>query len=636
MTYEVLTAEQVEPPIHTDLSLEKMESATASIVRMQHVMDRLPLLRRINLMGLLQAVTPASVQRKLAVKKAVQAAQYLGEHNRACIAFWREHGITSLDFLDPADANTLRQLPIMTSDFFYRYAPEDRFLRDSGDAEALTVLSSSGSTGEPKLFLTCPEDAQQTLPAMTQFLRTNWKIDAFDRVEIIVHTIRAEPGEPQWGAGYNMTRLLSLIAKDYPYIHFQHLTQIDDTVARIRQVLAGAKAQTGERTLIALYTYPPDAAEIVRKLTDFGRDFEDHPQVSFKITLTGEAIPPYRIFQMAEWLRIVEAGFSDRSLADMLADARGRQQLRTLAENFSTGFGAAEIQTGVSGSVGTMVWTLVMALLQRNEPERVDPFLEKYFDGRAFPWSILKASPNVFFLLGSADEEGETSLDAPPPEVHSGPAFATALAGAVVNCELDYMHIWDMGALADRLMETSGVDMRAIFRQIGLRYEAGDMVLTNGRIDSSSAGGLDAAISWGGQSIYGHNFHTVAARLPGLSGRFTAQSLDYSDGERVFWVHFEADRGENLATLQPRVAKEAVGILSDVNAEFAHRRKLLLNEGGDARFRRTFRIRVLPYNHPRFQRAPGRRKLKYIRKPQYIEVAVEDVDDPIAEGLITG
>jgi len=627
LAYKTLAPEMVEPLIHTDLSPEKMDSAMASIMRVQRLLNRLPLLRDINLIGLMQNVTPASVQRKIAVKKAVQTAQYLGEHNRACIAFWREHGIESLDFLAPEDVNSLRELPMMTAEYFYTYSSQDRFSREMDD---VTWLSSSGSTGKPKLFLTCPEDALRTLPAMKQFLRTNWRIDAFDRVEIVVHTIRAEPDEPQWGAGYNMTRLLTMIAEDYPHINFKHLTKVKDSVAHIRDVLSTVE----DKTLIAVYSYPPDASAIVRELTDFGRDFVHHPEVAFKFTLTGEAMPPYRLFQMAEWLKVVEEGFVDRPLADIIKDKQGRIQLRALVESFSTGFGAAEIQTGVSGNAATILWNIVMYLLERNEPDRVASFLEKAFDGQPFPWSALKASPNVFFLLGNEDEQGNVTLDPPPMGKHSGPAFATSMTGAVVNCLLDYMYIWELEELAVLLEKEAGVDIRRIARQVGIKYGAGDMVLTNGRMDNTGAGGLDAAISWGGQSIYGHNFHVVASRIPGLSGRFTAQSMDYRDGERMFWVHFEANRGEDLSALQSRVAAEGIEILASINGEFAHRRELLLREGGKTQFRRTFQIRVLPYGHPRFEREPGQRKHNYIRKPRYIDEKSTFRADPIATGLI--
>ncbi len=627
LEYEALAPEMVEPLIHTDLSPEKMDSVMASIVDVQSALNRLPLLRRINLIGLMQNAAPASMQRKIAVKKAVQTAQYLGQHNRACIAFWRQQGIESLDFLDPEDAGSLRKLPMMTAKYFYTYSPEDRFSRDMDD---VTWLSSSGSTGKPKLFLTCPEDALRTLPAMKQFLRTNWRIDAFDRVEIVVHTIRAEPDEPQWGAGYNMTRLLTMIADDYPHIHFKHLTEIEDSVATIRDALS----TVDERTLIAVYSYPPDASAIVRELTDFGRSFVSRPEVAFKFSLTGEAMPPYRMFQMAAWLRIVDEGFVDRTVGEIVQDSRGRDQLRALVESFSTGFGTAEIQTGVSGNAATILWNVVMYLLERNEPDRVAPFLEKYFDGQSFPWSALKASPNVFFLLGSEDAHGDVTLDPPAPGKHSGPAFATALSGSVVNCLLDYMHIWDMEELAGLLEEETGVDIRQIARQIGVNYGAGDMVLTNGRMDNTGAGGLDAAISWGGQSIYGHNFHVVASQIPGLSGQFTAQSIDYRDGERVFWVHFEANRSQDLLDLQSRIKTEVVEILASINGEFAHRRELLLREGGEERFQRTFQIRVLPYGHPRFEREPGQRKHNYIRKPQYIDEDSTVRADPIATHLI--
>ncbi|MEA3309446.1 MAG: hypothetical protein U9Q70_08035 [Chloroflexota bacterium] len=620
-TYATLSPEQVAPLVETELTLASMDRATTAIMRAQHALARLPLLKSLNLIALLQAFTPASVQRKLAVKKAVQAAQYLGQHNRACIAFWREHGLQTLDFLDPQDADSLRHLPVMEAEFFYTYSPEDRFSRSLDD---VTALASSGSTGKPKHFLTCPADALRTLPAMTQFIRSNWKIDAFERVEIVVHTIRAEPDAPQWGAGYNMTRLLSLVAEDYPYIHFVHLTEVEAAVAHIREVLANVAG----KTLIAVYSYPPDTSAIIRELTDSGRDFDCPPGVSFKFMLTGEALPPYRLFQMATWLHIIEADFASRRVEELVQDAAGRRQLRALVDTFSTGFGAAEIQTGFSGDDTTALWNLVLALLQRNEPERVAPFLERCFDGQSFPWSALKTGPNIFLLLGSQDAQGRSTLDPPAKGGHAGIVFATALSGAVVNCKLDYMHIWDMAELAAALRAETGVNIRQLARRLGIRYGAGEMILTNGRMDQTGAGGLEAAISWSGQSIYGHNFHTVASRIAELTGRFTAQGVDYRGGERVFWVHFEAQRAVDLAALQRRVALEAVEILESVNREFAHQRSRLLQAGGEAAFRRTFRIQVLPYGHARFQREPGQQKYRYILKPQYRDEDVESPNDP--------
>jgi hypothetical protein len=522
----------------------------------------------------------------------------------------------------------------MTPEFFYTYSPQDRFSRNLNN---VTLLSSSGSTGKRKLFLTSPEDAWRTLPAMKQLLKTNWEIDNYDRVEIIVHTLKAKPGQPQWGAGYNMMRLISMVATDTLHINYKYMTLVSDSVAHIQRILNTASA----RVLIVLYACPSDAVVIVRELTDSGRAFEPRPNVAFEFMFIGEALPPYRLFQMAEWLKLIDPGLVHQKLQDILEQPEGREGLKALVKSFVNGFGSAELQTGSSGSDGTALWNIVMYLLSRHEPERVAPFVQKYFapgqgdfEGNPFPWSVFKTSPNVFFLLGREDAAGEWSLDPPEQGKHYGPAFATSLAGAVVNCQLDYMHIWDMHELALLLKQETEIDIKHIAHLIGVKYGVGDMVLTNGRMDNTGRGGLDAAISWSGYNIYGHNLHTVASQVADLSGMFTAQSIDYRDGARIFWIHFEAEQRKDVVALQSNLVAQAVPIIESVNAEFARHREMLLEQGGEELFLRTVQIRVLPYGHPRFQREPGQIKHKYIRPPLYIDRESDHLLDPIAEGWL--
>lgn len=627
MPYKTLNPDLVKPLTKTDLSLAGMDRIMNTIMKMQEKLDTFPILQHINLIDLMQNLTPPALQRKLATKKAIQSAQYLGEHNRACIAFWREHGLENLDFLADNNPDTLRKFPIMTAEYFYTYSPDDRFSRDTNNT---ICLSSSGSTGKPKLFLTSPEDALQTLPTMKQFVKANWKIENYDRVEIVVHTIRAKPGKPQWGAGYNMLRLISLVAEDFPHLHYEYLPTAEDTISHIQNILTNANG----KTLVVVYSCPSDAAVVVRELTDFGHSFESNSEIIFKFTFIGEAIPPYRLFQIAEWLKITEAGLSDRKLEDIITTPKGRKQLKSLSESFSNGFGSAELQTGVSSTSSTTLWIIVMYLLAKHEPERIQSFLENYFEGNPFPWSAFKTSPNVFFLLGNVTEHGEWSLEKPKNGKHCGPGFATSLAGAVVNCKLDFMHIWDMDELANLLKQETGIDIKKIARAIGIKYSVGDMILTNGRMDNTDSGGLEAAISWGGYNLYGHNLHSVASQVNGLSGAFSAQSIDYKNGERILWIHFEANRGENIINLQRMLVPKAIQIIESENAEFAQHRAMLLDEGGEDRFVRTVQIKVLPYGHSRFNRKPGQRKNKYIYQPYYIDKVSDHSLDPIAKGLI--
>lgn len=627
LPYKTLNKEEIKPLIKTKISLESMDQIVNRLMRVQDIVNKIPLLRRVNLIGMLQNMAPTSLQRKIAVKKAVQSAQYLGQHNRACIDFWREQGIKNLDFLAINDPDSLRQLPMMTAEYFYTYSPEDRFSRDTENA---VLLSSSGSTGKPKLFLTAPEDAQQTLPTMKQFVKANWKIEDYDRVEIVVHTIQAKPGEPQWGAGYNMLRLISLVAEDFPHLNYKYVPTTEDTITHIREILA----DTSKKTLIVIYSCPSDAVVVVRELTDFGRLFQVSPNITFKFTFAGEAIPPYRLFQIAEWLKITTPDFVNQKLEDIITTQKGRKQLKAISESFSNGFGSAELQTGVSGTPSTNLWIIIMHLLAKHEPERLQPFLKKYFEGNPFPWSAFKTSPNVFFLLGDVDENGEWSLNKPTNNKHYGPGFATSLAGAVVNCKLDFMHIWDMNELASLLKQETGVDIKKIAHLIDIKYSVGDMVLTNGRMDNTDRKGLEAAISWGGYNLYGHNLYSVATQVEGLSGAFTAQSIDYKDGERIFWIHFEANKGKDILKLQQALVPQAIEIIETENAEFAHHRAMLLEEGGEERFRRTMQIKVLPYKHSRFSRKPGKRKNKYIYQPHYIDKESDHSLDPIAKGLL--
>lgn len=625
LAYAEIPSEQARPLIETPLTVEKINRASTVIMDVQDRLARLPLLGRIDWMELMLNATPAGLQRRLAGKKAVQAAQYLGEHNRACIAHWRAHGITALDFLDPSDPDSLRNLPIMGPDYFHRYAPQDRFY---GDPDEAVLLASSGTMGRPKYFLRSEAGMLQALPAMRQFLRSTWEIDRYDRVDIVVSIPEPEPGQPQWGAGYHMMQLLATIAHDSPRITYSHISHVPEAAAYIEKV---TQAPAG-RTLVAIYGYPPDAVSVIQELTGRGRSFECPPKVDFKFSFTGEAVPPYKLFQMATWLRLIDEGLVERPIADLLGRRRGREQLRTLVKTFSTGLGSAEIQTGLSSSLSTVLWNVVMYLLERNEPDRVTAFLADHFEGRAFPWTAIKANPNVFFLLGRADPAGRVTLAPPPPGRHAGTAFATSLTGQVVNCQLDYMHIWDMQELAAHLRQKSGFDIKRAARLLGVRYGAGDMILTNGRMDNVGQAGLDAAVSWRTLRIYGHDLQTVAAQFPGrLSGMFTAQNLDYPDGTRTVWIHFEAGPNENVERLRETIPQEVVRMLGSMNPEFRHLREVMLRDGGEERFKREVQIRLLPHGHPRFQRDPGQVKHRYIYRPRQIEGKMTRLQDPIAE-----
>ncbi len=626
--YYVLTDEMTEPLIRTGIEPEDLDRMTVRIMQLQDALSRHPLLRNLNIVDLMQRVTPAGVQKKIAAKKSVRTAQYLGEHNRACIAYWRRHGITDLRFLDPGDADSLRQLPIMKSDYFYNYAPEDRF---SGDVGMATPLMSSGSTGTPKHFFTSPQQIVQTLPLMKQFLRSNWEIDRYDRVAVVITAARSEPGQPRWGAGYHMVELLKIISEEGEALEYRHTgMDFDATVAYVEELL---EAGSG-RTLIAIYSYAPDVVSIVQRLTDFGRDFNRRENVDFKITSTGEPLPPYKLFQLAEWLKITEPGLVECTLDEVLDDPERRKAFKDLVKSFSVGFGAAELQSGLSGNDATALWNAVVYLLSRNEPERVAPFLDRYFQGRNFPWSAFKASPNLFFTLGTENGAGEPTLEKPEEGVHSGPVFVTSLPGEVVNAQLDFMHIWDMHELAARLKDETGVNVVRVARQLGLRYDAGDMLLTNGRMDSTGYGGLDAAVSWRGLKIYGHILQRMIAEIPELSGRFTAQNVDYEDGTRTAWLHFEARPDTDVARVQHRVRTEGVAVLESINKGFALRKSQAVTEGGPAQFEREMQLRVLPFGHARFERPQGRSKYRYVRSPVQIRATYDPDVDPFMKGLI--
>jgi hypothetical protein len=177
-------------------------------------------------------------------------------------------------------------------------------------------------------------------------------------------------------------------------------------------------------------------------------------------------------------LGLIDANLVSQKIEDIAATDEGSRQFGVLARTFSTGFGAAELKTGFSGNATTMLWTLVMYLLERNEPERVKAFLDKYFQVNPFPWSALKSNPNVYFLLGGVDEAGNPTLQN-APDAHYGLAFATCLQGEVVNCPLDMMHLWDLAELAD-LLKTRPAWHQSHARRAGLAYDKGQMVLTNG------------------------------------------------------------------------------------------------------------------------------------------------------------
>ncbi|MBN2002202.1 MAG: hypothetical protein JXA21_02495 [Anaerolineae bacterium] len=619
--YIELNDDQVVPLLETAPTLAGMDAAMVSIMRMQRVLDRLPVLRSINLVDWMQRLTPASVQEKIAAKKALQTAQYLGKYNRACIAFWREHGITDLAFLDSLE--TLRRLPVMTAEFFYHYSPQDRL--SIGDPESAQLLQSSGTTGHPKYFLMSDDQVFQTLPAMREFLKANWQIDRYQHVEVIMATATAQPGQPTWGAGYNMAQLLSLISKEYDHITYRSLGLNSFEIAQnVREV---AKRASG-KTLIAVYTYAPYLVAIVNELKATQSEIDFGEYVDFKFTLTGEALPPYKLFQVAEWLGLIDADLVSSRIDDIAAKETGCRQLGVLARVFSTGFGAAELKTGFSGNSTTMLWTLVMYLLERNEPERVRLFLAKYFHGNSFPWSALKSNPNVYFLLGDVDESGKPSLRDFPGE-HYGLAFATCLQGELVNCPLDMMYLWDLNELAHLLKVETGVDIKAIARRAGISYDKGQMVLTNGRIDNVGNQGLDAAVAFGGTKIFGYHLQRAAAKFPGLTGRFVAQNVDYADGRRTLWLYFEANVDQDVTVLAGQVVPGIVEALDSSLHGFHTFHAQFLAEGGEALMARKLQIRVLPYGHERFAQSSGETKNRYIRRPLLLSTPLDIAGDPL-------
>jgi hypothetical protein len=622
-TYPKLNDVGAAPLTDSAPTVQEMDAAMTSLIGLQQVLDRLPLLRRANLLDALQRVTPATVQRKMAVKKALQTVRYLGQRNRACINFWRAHGISDLAFLD-GDAGALRQLPIMKSDFFYDYSPEDRMsIGTTGEAQ---MLVSSGSTGRPKHFLMSQEHVLQTLPATRQFLRSAWAIDAYDRVEIVVSTAKAEPGEPAWGAGYNMVELMKRIGAEYPHVSCTHVGLSPAAAARhIEQV--ASRRQAG-RTLVAVYTYAPNLVAIMSELEAGQGRVNLGAEVEFRFMLTGEAFPPYKVFQVAEWLGLVEAGLVEKRVDEIVASSAGRSQLRALLRTFSTGFGAAELKSGLSGNTTTMLWTLIMFLLQRNEPDRAQPFLSQHLAGRPFPWTALKAAPHIYLLLGSFDGDGNPTLE-DPGERHWGPALATSLAGEVVNCYLgDVIHIWDLEDLASLLQQETGIDIRRIAQALRIPYDRGDMILTNGRTDSPGSRGLDAAASWWGLKLYGHHLQQAAAGLPELTGIFTAQNVDYGDGRRVLWLHVEACKGEDAQTVAGQVRAPIIHRLEALNQEFRAARAQVLAERGEEGFGEEVQLRVLPFGHARFQGPEGQVKHRYIHPPVRVSARFDPAVDP--------
>jgi hypothetical protein len=608
-TYCRLNEETTRPLVQEAPTPAEMDAGITSLLRLQQALDRFPLLRRIDLLQVLQRATPAEVQRRLAAQKALQTARYLGRYNRACIDFWRRHGIADLDALD-GDPDALRRLPIMADNYFQRYSPQDRL--SIGDPEQARLLVSSGSSGRPKYMLMSQEQIRQTLPATRQFLRANWEIDAYDRVEVIVSTAEAPPEEPAWGAGYNMVELLKHLAGEYPHLSFVHAGL--SPAAAARHIAAATRRRRG-RTLLALYTYAPNLIAIMEELRGAQERIDLGPGIEFRFTLTGEAFPPYKIWPVAAWLGLIEKGLPERTIDQIAGSAAGRAQLRTLTRTLATGFGAAELKSGFSGTPTTMLWTLVMSLLERNEPARVGPFVERCFAGRPFPWSALKAAPHIYFLLGSFDAQGNPST-AEPPDPHTGPALVTSLAGEVVNCYLgDVVHIWDLAELAEALRAETGVDIRRLARALGLPYDRGDMILTNGRLDSPGHGGLDAAAGWWGLKLPGHHLRQAVAGQPELTGLFTAQSVDYADGRRVLWLHLEAEHGCDAAALNGAVTGAVIRRLEALNLEFRAARAQVLTERGEAGFAEEVQLRVLPFGHPRFRPAEGQAKHRYIYPP---------------------
>lgn len=621
--YLELTAEQVVPLVETAPTLAAMDATMASIMRVQRVLDRLPVLRSINLIDWMQRLTPASVQEKLAAKKALQAALYLGKHNLACIAFWRAHGIKDLTFLNGPES--LRRLPVMTSDFFYGYSPQDRI--SIGDLNSAQLLQSSGTTGGLKYFLMSYDQITQTLPAMVEFLKANWQIARYQHVEVIMATATSEPGQPAWGAGYNMAQLLSMISKEYDHITYRSWGLNPSDIA---QYICEVVRRASGKILIAVYTYAPYLVTIANELKashpviEFGKD------VDFKFTLTGEALPPYKIFQVAEWLGMIDSGLASNEIEAIVATEEGRHQLGVLAQSFSTGFGAAELKTGFSGNATTMLWTLVMYLLERNEPDRVRLFLAKYFHGNPFPWSALKSNPNVYFLLGDVDASGNPVLR-DFPDKHYGLAFATCLQGEIVNFPLDMMYLWDMDELARLLKTETGVDIKYIARRIGIVYDKGQMVLTNGRMDNIENQGLDAAVAWGAMTISGYHLQRVVSQFPELTGRFVAQNVDYSDGARVLWLYFEANTDQDALGLTHLIVPGVIEGLDSSMHAFHTRHAQFLAEGGEELFARRLQIRVLPYGHERFVQSPNETKNRYIRRPLLVSTPLDITKDPLEE-----
>ncbi len=617
MATQYLELSPAAPLLPAAPAVEEIDSMLNRLSRGQQALDRFSLGRKINLIALMQRLTPAAVQRKIADKRAIQTVQYLARNNRACIHFWRENGIRDLAFVSSAE--DLRKLPPMREDFFHRYSPQDRL--SIGSLADAQMITSSGSTGQKKLFFMTPQQVQGALPALKQFLRASWEVDRYEHVAIVVGTARAEAGQPAWGAGYHMAKLLELIAGESEHISYEHVGLSPLRIAeQIKQV---AQQHPSGKTLVAVYTYAPSAVPVVNELADI-----DLGHIDLRFMLTGEAFPPYRIFRVGEQLGLIPAGLAKKPVEEIVRTESDCRYLAALTRTFSFGFGAAELKTGISSSPTTVLWELVMFLLEHNEPQRVRGFLSRYFGGEPFPWTALKSSPNVYTLLG--DYEGDVPvLQAPPSGRHYGPAFATSLSGEVVNCSLDVMHLWDMDELAGALREATGINIKAIARHIGLSYEPGDMLLTNGRLDSLGRGGLDAAASWGGLKIYGHHLRLAASTIPELTGAFTAQNVDYPDGRQVLWLHLEAAKGQNLQSIEPMVAAQIVRNLEELNQEFAWNRQVLVQEQGEAGFSGQVQIRVLGYGHERFALGVGQPKYKYIWRPTQAYSPFNPAVDPL-------
>lgn len=494
----ILEKEDIEPLLPCTVSLDDLGKGMNPIIKGQNMVDLVGLGTYINLVTLMQRLSPETLVKTLATKRAFLTVRGLlgkgGIHCNAYCAFIRSMGGLSekeLEFWSQKKApvkmieSHLRGLPVAHRENYYlAFSPEDRYPGDVSVDEDLVLCTSASSSGRPAVVLRSKKQFLKDREAMELQLRSTLKRG---ETIVLVRTLCAERGVP-WGSGTAIATLMKDLQKnphrlfvDYNDYGSDWRLCAQELVQTIREW--STTHDTFPHTIV--YANPGRSYELFNEMIriDNSEPFLQTVRERIHIANTGM---PFDVERRIHILKMLGAEpplqldiFQDRTVTPHQC-----YTLKIYAEFILNSFGAAEYNTGFSGTPLTNMLLLVLEAVHRVNPALYTQFCHKWFNRGRAPRAVVKASnPALHIYVGSWKEEG---IPATTKKGCTGPGFATTATGGVANVYIgdEYALIIQKDFLKDvKIM--LGVDVEELMKRIGLKKEgAAPLLWIMGRVDA--------------------------------------------------------------------------------------------------------------------------------------------------------